>query len=109
MSLIAGVISSMIFASGTLSMLIKAYRSRDMQSYSMLTIILNNIGNLIYWLYIISLPFGPIYLLHGFYTVATLFMLFWAWLYRTRPEQAKRMTKTLRTITQTLELPVIHQ
>lgn len=107
MSIIAGSISSLIFISGTLSMLVKAYRTRDMNSYSMVTLSLNNIGNLIYWVYILSLPFGPIYLLHGFYTLTTAFMLCWAWLYRTRPEQIKRVTQTLRTITQTMELPVI--
>ncbi|MCI0710605.1 MAG: hypothetical protein L0154_10635 [Chloroflexi bacterium] len=107
MSIIAGSISSLIFISGTLSMLVKAYRTRDMNSYSIVTLALNNIGNLIYWVYILSLPFGPIYLLHGFYTFTTAFMLCWGWLYRTRPEQVKRVTRTLRTITQTMELPVI--
>ena len=107
MSIIAGSISSLIFISGTLSMLVKAYRTRDMNSYSMATLALNNVGNLIYWVYILSLPFGPIYLLHGFYTITTAFMVCWAWLYRTRPEQIKRVTHTLRAITQTMELPVI--
>jgi hypothetical protein len=51
----------------------------------------NNIGNLFYWLYVISLPFGPIYFLHGFFTLVSLLMLIWYLAYRTRPEPMKPM------------------
>lgn len=81
LQLIAGSISSAIFASATLPMLYKAWRSGDMRSYSLTNLLLNNTGNLIHWLYISSLPFGPLWLLHTFYTVTTLMMLYWyiAW------------------------------
>ena len=35
----------------------------------------SNLGNLIYWLYIASLPFGPIWILQGFFTISTALML----------------------------------
>jgi uncharacterized protein with PQ loop repeat len=70
-ALIAGIISSVMFVSSHVPMLLKAYRTRDLHSYSSLNIVLVNIGNLIYWLYIIKLPFGPIWLLHTFYTLSS--------------------------------------
>lgn len=79
-SFIAGTISSLIFAGSNVPMLWKAYQTRDLHSYSSLNIILVNAGNLIYWLYVVSLPMGPVWILHTFYTVASLLLLvmyFW--------------------------------
>jgi hypothetical protein len=75
LSLIAGAISSLIFASSHIPMLLKAYRTRDLHSYSSLNLTLVNIGNLIYWFYVISLPPGPVWVLHSFYTVASVLLL----------------------------------
>ncbi|MCL4302967.1 MAG: hypothetical protein KJ077_45185 [Anaerolineae bacterium] len=75
LAFIAGLISSLIFVSSNVPMLLKAYRTKDMRSYSWLNIILINIGNLIYWLYVASLPPGPVWVLHTFYTVASGLML----------------------------------
>ncbi len=74
-SLIAGLISSFIFVSSNFPMLWKAYQTKDMHSYSWINILLANAGNLIYWLYIVSLPLGPIWVLHTFYTVTSILML----------------------------------
>ena len=74
-SLIAGAFSTLIFVSSNVPMIWKAYCTRDLHSYSRLNIILANTGNLIYWVYVISLPPGPIWLLHLFYTVTSAFML----------------------------------
>lgn len=74
-SIIAGTFSTLIFVSSNLSMLWKAYRTKDLHSYSRLNIILANAGNLIYWIYVLSLPPGPIWLLHLFYTFTSAFML----------------------------------
>jgi len=63
LSLIAGAISSLMFVSSQVPMLLKAYKTRDLSSYSYLNIILVNVGNLIYRFYITSLPPGPIWLL----------------------------------------------
>jgi uncharacterized protein with PQ loop repeat len=73
--IIAGVASSAIFIASNLPMLIKAFRTKDLASYSLGHITLSNLGNLIYWLYVLALPVGPIWFLHGFFTVSTALML----------------------------------
>jgi len=73
----AGAISTTIFALGTLPMLLKVVRTKDLRSYSLGNILLNNLGNLIHSVYVFSLPAGPIWLLHTFYLVTTGLMLFW--------------------------------
>jgi hypothetical protein len=75
--LIAGSISTTIFALSTLPMLAKASRTKDLRSYSMGNILLSNLGNLVHSLYVFSLPAGPIWLLHTFYLVTTALMLVW--------------------------------
>jgi hypothetical protein len=44
---------------------------------------LSNLGNLIYWLYVISLPVGPVWFLHGFFTITTGLMLLFYLRYET--------------------------
>lgn len=113
LQILAGTISSFIFMLGTLSMLIKAWRTRDVRSYSLAQIGLYNIGNVVHWLYVVSLPFGPIWFLHGFFTLASAVMLIWCVLYRCAPALTeKRTTETLKRVTasagrlpQTLEFP----
>ena len=75
--IIAGSISSLLFISSNIPMLVKAFKTKNMNSYSLSNMVLTNIGNLIYWLYVSSLPFGPIWLMHSFYTVASILMLVW--------------------------------
>jgi hypothetical protein len=60
---------------GTLPMVIKAFRTKDLKSYSLGNIALSNVGNMIYWIYQAGLPFGPAWFLHGFNTLATFLML----------------------------------
>ncbi len=79
LSLIAGMVASFIFASSYVPMLWKAFQTRDLHSYSWLNLVLVNAGNLIYWLYIATLPPGPIWLLHTFYTVASALLLLMYW------------------------------
>ena len=74
---IAGIISTALFALGTLPMLVKAFRTRDLASYSLGNLLLNNIGNIIYSMYVFSLPQGPIWFLHSFYLLITGLMLVW--------------------------------
>ena len=71
LSTIAGAISSFIFAGSNIPMLWKVYRTRDVRSYSWLNVLMVNIGNLLYWFYVSTLPFGPIWMLHTFYTIAS--------------------------------------
>jgi uncharacterized protein with PQ loop repeat len=82
LSMLAGVISTSIFTLSHIPMLVRAYRTRDLRSYSPANLILSNIGNAIHWLYIVNLPFGPIWFLHSFYTLVTGLMLFWYLRYR---------------------------
>jgi hypothetical protein len=74
---LAGLTSTVIFAASTLPMLVKAYRSRDLASYSLGNIALANLGNVVHSIYVYSLPPGPIWLLHTFYLVSTALMLGW--------------------------------
>jgi uncharacterized protein with PQ loop repeat len=74
---IAGFISTALFALGTLPMLKKAFRTRNLASYSLGNILLSNIGNIIYSLYVFNLPLGPIWFLHGYYLLSTGLMLVW--------------------------------
>jgi hypothetical protein len=66
-----------------LPMLIKAGRTKDLASYSPLNIVLSNVGNLIYAVYVFNLPPGPIWAMHMFYLTATGLMLFWYLRHRT--------------------------
>jgi len=59
--LVAGSLAGLIFAAGSLDMPVKAWPTKDLCSYSLGQIVLNNVGSVFYWLYVISLPFGPIY------------------------------------------------
>ncbi len=75
--LIAGVVSTTIFATSALPMLIKAFRTKDLRSYSLPNIALSNIGNVIHSVYVYSLPAGPLWILHSFYLITTGLMLLW--------------------------------
>jgi uncharacterized protein with PQ loop repeat len=74
---LAGIASTVIFASSVLPMLVKARRTKDLTSYSLGNILLANLGNVVYSVYVYSLPPGPIWALHGFYLVSTGLMLVW--------------------------------
>jgi uncharacterized protein with PQ loop repeat len=86
---LAGSISTCLFMSSVLPMLIKAWRTRDLESYSLGNLVTSNVANLVHTLYVVSLPVGPAWALHGFYLVATALMLCWALRYR---RQAARST-----------------
>jgi uncharacterized protein with PQ loop repeat len=74
---IAGAISTAIFAASTLPMLWKARRSKDLSSYSLGNMLLANAGNVVYSIYVFDLPKGPLWVMHSYYLVTTALMLFW--------------------------------
>ena len=74
---VAGAVSTTIFAASALPMLMKAFRTKDLKSYSLPNIALSNVGNVIHSVYVYSLPPGPIWALHSFYLVTTALMLLW--------------------------------
>ena len=71
----AGVISTLMFLGSNLPMVVQAIRSRDVSSYSRGYLVMTNIGNAVYSVYVLSLPAGPIWLLHLLYTTVSAFML----------------------------------
>jgi uncharacterized protein with PQ loop repeat len=88
-SIIAGTVSTVIFALSTLPMLVKAVRTKDLRSYSLGNILMANLGNLVHSLYVFSLPAGPIWLLHSFYLITTAMMLSWYVRYEWLPARRK--------------------
>lgn len=83
--LVAGMVSSVIFAVSVLPMVVKAVRTHDLSSYSPGNLALANVGNLVHSVYVFSLPAGPIWVLHSFYLVTTALMLV---LYLAQPHPA---------------------
>ena len=73
--LIAGTVSTVVFAVSNLPMLRKALRTRDVSSYSLSSIGMINAANVVYSLYVFSLPLGPIWALHTFYVISCGIML----------------------------------
>ena len=78
----AGVMSTGLFAMSYPPMLVKAARTKDLSSYSLGNLATTNVGNVLYSVYVFSLPVGPIWFLHGFYLVASALMLIWFLRYR---------------------------
>lgn len=89
--MIAGTIATSLFALSTLPMVVKAYRTKDLKSYSLGYLLLGNVGNLFYSIYVYSLPPGPIWLLHSFYLIVTALMLFWYLRYELWPDLSRRL------------------
>jgi hypothetical protein len=88
---LAGAVSTVIFACSTLPMLVKAARTKDLSSYSLGNIVLSNLGNLIHSLYVFHLPAGPIWALHAFYLLSTALMLVWYLRYTESPILRRRL------------------
>lgn len=95
LSVLAGSVSTALFVASTLPMLVKAARSRDLGSYSVSNLVLANVGNLTYAVYVFSLPVGPIWALHSFYLVSSAAMLAMWVGYRRRAVQSARSRRTL--------------
>lgn len=106
MQMLAGSVAGLIFAAGSVDMLVKAWRTKDLRSYSSGQMVLNNIGNLFYWLYVISLPFGPIYFMHSFSTFVSLLMLIWYFAYQREPEASKQIPEKSQQLTSNMQAKV---
>jgi uncharacterized protein with PQ loop repeat len=88
---IAGALSTLLFILSMLPMLWKAFRLKDLKSYSLGNILLSNLGNLIHSMYVFHLPPGPVWLLHTFYLVTMGLMLVWYLRYEWRPGLGRRV------------------
>ncbi|MFF2273637.1 hypothetical protein ACFVTX_15275 [Agromyces sp. NPDC058136] len=84
-AVVAGAISTGLFAMSYLPMLVKAARSKDLSSYSVGNLVITNLANGLYTVYVLSMPFGPIWFLHTFYLLASALMLVWFVRYRSSP------------------------
>jgi len=80
----AGTVSTILFVVSYLPMLVKAFRTRDLESYSLSNLLIANVGTGVHSIYVFSLPPGPIWVLHSFYVVSTAVMLVWHRLYAGR-------------------------
>jgi uncharacterized protein with PQ loop repeat len=79
---LAGTLSTVLFAAGMLPMLVKAARTRDLASYSLGNLVLSNVANAVHSVYVFHLPAGPIWILHLAYVMASALMLAWWLRYR---------------------------
>ena len=89
---LAGTVAAIVFACSALPMLGKAVRSKDLSSYSTGNLVLANVGNVFYSVYVFHLPPGPIWVLHAFYFVSSGLMLFWSRRYTPAPGRARVST-----------------
>lgn len=92
--MLAGMVSTAVFAGSVLPMLHKALRTREMSSYSLGNIALANVGNAVHSLYVFDLPPGPIWFLHTFYLVSSALMLYWY--FHCRPARRERALAATR-------------
>ena len=108
--IIAGTVSTVFFLSAEVPMLSKAFRTKELASYSIGNIAIANAGNVVHSLYVYALPPGPIWVLHTFYMVSTALMLLWYLRFEGRPRisirhdrrPARQSRPALRTVS---ELP----
>jgi len=91
---VAGAVATIVFAASALPMLGKARRTKDLRSYSRSNLVLANVGNLVYTVYVFSLPPGPIWLLHTFYVVSSALMLLWSLRFAPRRAPCEPNTST---------------
>ena len=88
---IAGLISTALFTVGTLPMLVKAFHTKSLASYSFGSILMSNVGNLIHSFYVFALPPGPIWFLHSYNLASAALMLVWYLRYEGRPHSPRSM------------------
>ncbi len=81
----AGALATAVFLASTVPMVWRAAVTRDMSSYSRAHLVMTNVGNAAHSLYVLSLPAGPIYVLHGTHVAVALFMLVWHLRHAVRP------------------------
>lgn len=93
---LAGIASTVIFASSTMPMLGKALRTRELGSYSLGNLVLANVGNAVHSVYVFSLSPGPLWALHAFHLTSTAFMLVWYLRFELLPRRRRRSGQSER-------------
>ena len=98
LAVLAGSVSTIVFIASYLPMLFKAARTHDLASYSAGNLVLANVGNAVYSVYVFSLPAGPIWALHSFYLLSSFAMLA-MWIgYRRRVARSGQESSSRRTV-----------
>lgn len=105
LALLAGMVSTSIFTISQIPMLVRAFRTKDLRSYSVANLGLANLGNMIHWVYVLNLPFGPIWFMHSFHTLVTATMLFWYIRYQMRWSAAQTCTSSAQILRWRPNLP----
>ena len=72
---IAGSVSTAMFAASMIPMALKPLITRDLRSYIRSSLALTHAANAVHSIYVFSLPAGPIWALHVFYLPVTALML----------------------------------
>jgi len=98
LAVLAGSVSTVVFIASYLPMLAKAARTRDLASYSAGNLVLANVGNAVYSVYVFSLPAGPIWALHSFYLLSSFAMLAMWVGFRRRVARAGQEPSSRRTV-----------
>ena len=106
---LAGTLSTVLFAAGMLPMLIKAARTRDLASYSLGNLVLSNVANLVHSLYVFNLPAGPIWALHLAYVFASALMLAWWLRYREAGQDGTGSLQAGRQESSAMDITTRHQ
>ena len=73
--ILVGFFCTAVFALSKVPMLLKALRTRDLRSYSLAHLAMSTGGNLLFWIYVVGLPVGPVWFLQAFFTVTDVTML----------------------------------
>jgi hypothetical protein len=76
-AVLAGTLSTLMFAGSMMPMLARAWRTQDLASYSRGHLVLTNLGNAVHSVYVASLPLGPVWMLHAFHVAVSAVMLGW--------------------------------
>jgi hypothetical protein len=84
---LAGLASTTLFTVSLAPMVWRAARTRDLGAYSLGNLVLSATGNMVHTVYVLSLPAGPLWVLHGVYLVTTAQMLVWKIRHPGRPGQ----------------------
>ena len=98
LAVLAGSVSTVVFIASYLPMLFKAARTHDLASYSAGNLVLANVGNAVYSVYVFSLPAGPIWALHSFYLLSSLAMLMMWLAFRRRAARSGQPSSSRRTV-----------
>ena len=106
-AVLAGSVSTALFVVSALPMLYKAARTRDLGSYSLGNLLLANVGNGFYAIYVFSMPVGPIWALHSFYMLSSALMLCWYLRYEVskRRRGSARVDRTIAALPPPLHRP----